>query len=170
MSEIKSILVQQRGSPDMSLTVKKGNVLDAEEEYIAQQCNCCTIASKHLAKSMFDRYPYANTYQHRTLNRTSRSIPGTIDIMGEANQKKIINMYAQYYPGVSKYSNDSKQLRTSWFQDCLDKIRLAGVKRLAMPCKIGCGAAGGDWNEYQSMLESFAVKNSIEIVLYDNSV
>ena len=106
-----------------NLTIKEGNLLDAKEKYLGHQCNCTTIRSKHLAQQVFEKYPYANTYKNRSFNPKSISIPGTIDIFENDNdQKYIINIYAQYYPGGSKYNNDSYSLRMGWFKNCLDKI------------------------------------------------
>ena len=80
----------------------KGNLLDATETYIAQQCNCCTSDAKGLSLQLFKKFPYANSYKKRVRNdKSTHHKPGTIEIY-----KNIINMYAQYYPS----SNDSKPM------------------------------------------------------------
>lgn len=141
------------------INVINGNLLDATEEYIAHQCNCVSISPKGLALTLFNQYEHANTYKN---HGNKKSIPGTIDVMGN-----IINMYAQYYPTISKYNNDSKEKRIVWFQSCLDKISfIDNIKSIAMPYNIGCGLAGGDWDTYYKMLVIFTEEHQIYITLY----
>ena len=119
------------------LTEIKGNILLSKENYIAHQCNCVTNKPKGLSEQIFKKYPYSNTYKNREIH----SIPGTIDIC-----QNIINMYAQYYPSIGKYKNDTNNMRIQWFKDCLEKIKdISDIqnKSIAMPYKIGCGLAGG---------------------------
>ncbi len=157
------IIIKKNKQKKMSVTIVYGNLLEAEEEYIAHQCNCVTTYAKFLAKSIFDKYPYADSYSVRAKNN---SVPGTIEMFGSNNQKKIINMYAQYYPGKSKYSNDIKALRLQWFKNCLNIIASSGIKFVAMPYNIGCGAAGGNWEEYYNALVELIVVHPIDIKIY----
>ncbi|QKF94011.1 macro domain-containing protein [Fadolivirus algeromassiliense] len=151
-----------------SVKIVKGNLLDATEDYIAHQCNCVTNHSKHIATQIFDKWPHANTYKLRTANKVTHNIPGTIQLLGNGiDQRYIINMYAQYYPSTARYANDSKALRLKWFQECLDLIAENGIKNIAMPCRIGCGSAGGDWNTYLKLITEFADKYNIKVTLYD---
>lgn len=147
-----------------NITIKNGNLLDANEQYICHQCNCVTKNSKYLAQHIFTRYPYANTYK----TRTSNTNPGTIDIKGNGtNQRYIINMYAQYYPGKAKYSNDNPKVRLEWFKLCLHQIaQIKNINSVAMPFNIGCGSAGGDWNTYYKLIKEFVINNNITVVLY----
>ena len=58
-------------------------------------------------------------------------------------------MYAQIYPGLPKYNNDSVNKRQMWFNECLKKISVIKdikgfkEKQIVMPYNIGCGLAGG---------------------------
>ena len=144
----------------------KGNLLDSKETYIAQQCNCCTSEGKGLSLHLFKKFPYANSYKKRVRSdKSTHHKPGTIEVY-----KNIINMYAQYYPSLGKYVSDSNQMRIQWFKECLNQIKQIDNiqnKTIAMPYKIGCGLAGGDWQIYEKMLEEFANSEKIHIVLYN---
>jgi O-acetyl-ADP-ribose deacetylase (regulator of RNase III) len=109
-------------------------------DYIAHQCNCTSRGSKGLAKSIFEKYPYANTYgMYRE--------PGTIHVRGN-----VINMYAQRRPGLPS-GDDTPSLRILWFKSCLKEIlKIEGIHSIAFPYRIGCGLAGGDWKQYQEMI------------------
>ena len=103
-------------------------------------------------------------------NNMTPSTPGTIDIMGDGiNKRFIINAYAQYYPSKSKYTNDNPKNRLQWFNECLQKIsQIKDIKKktVALPFNIGCGSAGGNWDEYYNIIQDFANKEKIYITLY----
>ena len=154
---------------EMKVNIIRGDLLDATEDYIVHQCNCVTNTSKFVAQQIFYKYPYSNTYKTRSSKKITHSIPGTIDILGNGhNERYVINIYSQLYPTVAKYSNDSIKLREQWFKKCLDLIgqELNKNKTIAMPYKIGCGSAGGDWTTYLNMISEFSDKYDISVTLY----
>jgi len=144
----------------MPLKIVEGDLLECAETYLCHQTNCVSVRSKHLAKSIFDKYPYANVYQQRD----EHSKPGTIIISGGLNDRLIINMMGQYYPGC-KYPDslkDGKNTRIKYFDSCLrSMLSLQGT--FAFPWRIGCGAAGGDWEVYIAMLKDFSREKDITI-------
>lgn len=136
----------------------EGNLLECKEQYLCHQCNCITVKGAHLSGDVFERFPYANIYIDR-LHSGKRDIPGTIIIRGRdpTNERLIINMLAQYYPGKSRFGTDTASLRQQWFQSCLLAIsEIPDLQSLAFPYNIGCGAAGGDWSTYKQMICKFA--------------
>jgi hypothetical protein len=159
-----------------------GNLTDATQSYIAHQCNCVTTRSHGLSAEIFYKFKFANVYERRTATKMGTNcaktpdVPGTIEISRpiketEKKHPAVIAMFAQYAPGKSyawKFAypsqhDDSEKNRLKWFKECLLLIDLdEHIKDVAMPFKIGCGLAGGDWNDY---LE--AIKNaSVSITLY----
>jgi len=157
----------------MSCKIVVGDLLDATEDAIMQQCNCVTITPKGLSKAIFNKWPYANDYTNRTLE--SRPSGGTISIKrpgDDEDGKIIVNMFAQYYPSSANFSNDSTNIRLRWFKQCLFEIEnqlinTNEIRSIAFPYKIGCGLAGGDWTKYKLLMDNFAVKNpNIDVVMY----
>lgn len=139
------------------LNIKTGSILEATEKYIAHQCNCITQKSAGTAKSIFDKFPYSNTYAARDIP----DIMGTIKILGNGtDQRFIINMFAQYYPGKSKYPSstlDGINIREKCFHKCLLRIaKIANLESVAFPWKIGCNLGGGNWDHYLGNIENFA--------------
>ena len=63
-------------------------------------------------------------------------------------------MYAQYYPGKPKYENS--QQRLNWMESCLIKIINLEIKQIAIPYKIGCNLAGGNWDDYLELFTKFS--------------
>ena len=62
-------------------------------------------------------------------------------------------------------------MRLNWFKDAIDKF-LEQVKNedkinIAIPYEIGCGLAGGDWNDYYKVLSDYCNNNpKISITIY----
>lgn len=152
------------------IEIVHGNLLDAKEKYIAQQCNCISKKAAHLAFDVFKRFPYADIYS----TRPNTDKPGTIVIKGDGDsQRYVINMLGQYYPGSPKYPNsalDGSKIRENYFYKCLLEIaKIKNLESIAFPYKIGCGAAGGDWKHYFANLnnfEKYVSKQGTKVVLY----
>lgn len=141
----------------MTIEIITGDLLDAKEQYIVHQCNCITNKAAHLAKSVFDRFPYADIYVARTVPDQ----PGHFIVRGDGkDQRYVIALLGQYYPGSPKYPNsklDGTRAREVYFHHSLLRLaRLPKVESIAFPWKIGCGAAGGNWKNYLGTLTNFA--------------
>jgi O-acetyl-ADP-ribose deacetylase (regulator of RNase III) len=134
------------------LIEKDGDLLESDAQYIVHQCNCVSSSSAGIAKFIFNKYPDSNIYK----TRTEPSTPGTIQVC--EGERGIINLFGQYYPGSSSFDNDSKELRISWFKECLNEIyRMRDkIKSIAFPHGIGCGLAGGDWELYKQFIKKLA--------------
>ncbi len=150
---------------DSKVVVKVGNIVDAEEPYIAHQCNCTTDYVRGVAQAIFDAYPMAGWY----LNIMAWTPPqvGSITIT-ETRGKKIVNMFAQRYPGKAR-GGETEADRLKWFVGCLNKLaaRLEVGARVAMPYGIGCGLAGGDMKAYMGAIETWSMSARVEqVVLY----
>lgn len=165
------------------MKIIKGNILDAKEQYIAQQSNCLTINSAGLAKALADKWFWADAYSTRMSMgnkncaiESHRDKPGTIRILSSPDiyqNKHVICMFAQWCPGpplkYKSYPNywiDTKEARVKWFQQCLDKISKLNITEIAFPYNIGCGLAQGHWPTYQKMIEEFESKTNIRCTLY----
>lgn len=159
-----------------TLQLLNGNLLEAKETFIAHQCNCISHRAAHLAKSVFDRFPYADIYDERTPNW----IPppsmqmGDIVVCGNGlDCRFVINMLAQMYPGSPRYPGSTRDgflARQKAFQSCLDKITLLpeldSTASVAFPYRIGCGVAGGSWTVYRRMIRVFAEKVNASVRVY----
>ena len=149
----------------MAFKIIEGDLLSCEETYLCHQCNCVTNRSAHLAKSVFSSFPYADIYSPRT----EPDKPGTIILRGDGNsQRYVIGMFGQYYPGRCKYPDGKKDgypARQGYFQSCLSQMeKLTGS--FAFPWRIGCGAAGGYWDDYLFDLREFEAEIEGDVTIY----
>lgn len=142
-----------------------GDLLTSGKQYIAHQTNCVTHgAAGGLARYLFQKYRYADTYQ----DRQQPDVPGSIHVFSaEKHKQGVINMYAQWYPGVPDEENDSSRKRQKWFLSCLREISATrGIREVAFPHGIGCGMAGGDWGWYEPTLLRWAAHEAKHIQVY----
>lgn len=157
----------------MPIRVIEGDLLEADTKHICHQCNAVSREAACLAKAIFGRFPYADIYSARDprpYTPPPYGMPGNIIVRGNGeDQRFVINMIAQYYPGVSRYENalDGREARRRAFAECLVKIaRIPDLGSLGFPWGIGCGLAGGNWDEYLETLTRFDERVEAEVRLY----
>jgi hypothetical protein len=139
------------------IEIVTGDLFDSKEKFLCHQTNCISNKSAHLAKDVFTKYPWADVYS----NRIEPNKPGTIEVRGNGqNQRYVINMFGQYYPGKSKYpysTLDGQHIREKYFYHCLLRIaKIPNLESVVFPWRIGCGSAGGIWEHYLGKITNFA--------------
>ena len=139
------------------IEIVTGDIFEATEKYLVHQCNCVTNKAAHLAADVFEKFPHSDIYT----GRVDPDQAGQIIIRGNGkDQRYVVAILGQYYPGRSRYpksSLDGIPVREKYFYRGL--LRLAKVEDLesvAFPWRIGCGAAGGDWERYLGTITNFA--------------
>ena len=159
---------------------KQGDLLDATEDYIVQQCCCTALKPYGLSAAIATRWPTVNPYNGRRRLRYNwakledRPLPGTIQVLEEAG-REVICLFGQYThakPGVyddpaMTGTPDTYDDRLRYFQMGLEEITKLRPKSVAFPFKIGCGLAGGDWKKYKQAIDEWAARNpDIQVVIY----
>lgn len=154
----------------MGLHVIRGSIFTDESTILCHQCNCVSVQASGLARSVFQTYPTSNTYKIRKYGEFSE--PGTIDIIQDEKSGRIIcNMYAQYHPSLPRFSRDSRELRLTWFEECLNKLSevIKPGQVISFPHRVGCNMAGGNWKDYLNCLKEFSNNNPHnEVHIYYN--
>lgn len=158
------------------MNIVRGNLLTAPEQYICHQCNCVSSRAAHLAASMFAHFPHANIYLPRATRNRDDPLPpgegpGDIIVRGDGvKERYVIALLAQYFPGKPRYPDsgkDSYRVRQRYFREALQKVKMIpGIQSLGLPWQIGCGAAGGDWEVYQGIIEDVLGDSGINVVCY----
>lgn len=130
------------------------------------------MRSAGLARAIFQAFPWADVYSNRHKRGDDTSLFGSITVHGDPklNQRSVINIYGQLKPGKASPGQDSQALRLEAFSKAIDQIaKLVELRSIGFPYGIGCGLAGGDWQLYERLLETFAERVSergISVVLY----
>jgi hypothetical protein len=162
----------------MPLAIKTCNIVQATEQYIVQQCNCTVVKPHGLSATIAEHFPDACPYARRRQLTPTRNLavledrpaPGTIAVLG---QRPVISLFGQFEMGRSGAFNrglgvsDSPADRVEYFKAGLAEIAKLNPKSLAIPYRIGCGLAGGNWPTYRAILEDFAANMpNTKIMLY----
>lgn len=155
-----------------NIEIINGDLLEAREQYICHQCNCVSKHAGGLAKYIFEKFPFADIYRSREeydncFLPLSWERPGTISIKGDGLiNRYVINMLGQLYPGKPRHKNDLYADRLIYFQNGLNEIaKITNLKTIAFPYGIGCGLAGGNWEDYYNMLEHFADNVKAKVII-----
>lgn len=149
------------------LYFKEGNILDADEDIICHQCNCKSLQAAGLAKALFEKYPEADIY--KLLAPEKRSVSSVF--FSDLNDGKLIcHMFAQIYPGKPQWGIDSREKRLKYFRNCLDRLIFSDSGRdvtgYAFPYKVGCGMAGGIWDQYLKEIKKFSKHIKSFVTIY----
>ena len=160
----------------MSYQIIEGDIFETQAKYLAHQCNAITTKAAHLSASVFARYPWADIYSPRAGVDFDKlplegEKPGDIVIKGNGqDQRYVINMIGQLYPGKPKFPESEKDgyvARQFYFRNALLKIiKIPNLESVAFPYKVGCGAAGGEWDVYDGFLKIIANKIEADVFVY----
>lgn len=158
----------------------KGDLLEADVDYICHQVNCQGKMGSGIAKSIKERWPivyntYIEAYEEREkeIERmctfeysldVSETFLGHIQQIKVNDKQTVINMFAQQY-----YGYDGKRY-TSYdaFWACLGGIRDSVPKgsKIGFPKGIGCGLGGANWYVIETMIYE-VLDNDYKVYIYE---
>lgn len=144
------------------------DIFDSDAAVLAHQVNCRGAYGAGLAKQMRDRFP-SSAEAYVSVCKTYRNCPerllgycqaiGVVDerlkpfrqlFLGNPCNRIIVNCFAQLNYGRGKKQTDLKAFREC--MDFLSNLRNTDENgntvalTVAIPYKMGCGLAGGDWD------------------------
>jgi hypothetical protein len=166
----------------------KGDVLEADAEYIVQQ-NCCTAIRAHgLSETIAKKWPDINPYKDRRQFKGNWAVledrpqPGSIlvyEFDNPVSLKGVICAFAQVCHGKPNRYKDPLGMdislgddfidRSRYFAQCLEAISQIEPrpKSVGFPYKIGCGLAGGSWKKYEYLIRKWSEANpDIDVQIY----
>lgn len=166
----------------MAISIKQGNLLDANENIIVHQVNCQGVMGGGVARQIKEKWPTVyNRYMRMIKTCEKLSVPRE-KLLGEVCwdmvQEEIIDVgqdkwIASIFGQLDYNRNGEKKLQTDY--DALKKgfITVANTARLycesvAMPYMIGCGRGGGNWSKVLEIIyEVFEPLENVDVVLYE---
>ena len=150
------------------IKIVQGSIVDANEEYIVQQCDCISTIGTDLDTEYLEEFEWADIYGERIplacpkgtkplhggsgfrniANPDSRGKPGSIKLFSTGNddEPKVLAMFSQFcsgkpFTGVNskrRYKDDTSENRLQWFTECLKRITELKPESVGFPDKIGC--------------------------------
>lgn len=131
------------------MEIINGDILDITDGIICQQVNCTGGYGAGLSGKISKKYPQVEKAYRNLFKSTPRSsLFGICQPVRINDDLIIVNIFAEW-----DYANAYEQGIVSTDMDKL----VSGVKRVCekyagrkiyVPHRIGCGLAGGDWNEF----------------------
>lgn len=135
-----------------------GNLFEGFEDKkytaIAHGCNCFHSMGAGIAGYISKVYPESLEADKQTKFASVDKL-GTFSI-AETEFGQILNMYTQYHPG--------RDLRIESLVDCFKLLNEQYKGKVVAIPKIGCGIAGGNWDEVKQLINS--VTPDVEIDVY----
>lgn len=147
------------------ITTKIGNILDATENIICQQVNCCGVMGSGLAKQIRDRNPEIYLqYKRYCETHFKKEMMGKVLCYPIGSFKYVCCIFGQSNFGRNKdvVYTDYKALEEGF---CI--VKDESIKNnwtIAIPYKIGCGLANGDWNIVLDIINR--VFDNIDVTIY----
>lgn len=137
----------------MAIEIVRRDLLKAEVDVIAHQVNCMGVMGAGVARQIRDACPSAYQSYMALCDNAPESrdkLLGSIMLCSRPLDADwpfgyVAHLFGQYgYGRYPKRYTDYKALRRC-FASLAINMRQMGLSSLAMPYKIGCGLAGGDW-------------------------
>jgi len=130
-----------------------GNLLDTSAKYICHQVNCQGVMGSGVAKQIRDRHPVVFQKYKEVCDRYSdkrHKLMGQICGVRIDENRAVINLFGQYeYGRAPKTYTDLPALKMAC-QEVANHVKPGDT--IAMPYRIGCGLANGDWGQVLDML------------------
>lgn len=132
-----------------------GDLLESNARYICHQVNCLGVMGAGIAKQIKERHPQV-FFEYHTLCERYKHEPAKL--LGDAQVVRASPMEATPLVcnlfGQVGYGRHSKQTELQALQNACERIASLAQSQeiIAMPYRIGCGLAGGDWGEVMDML------------------
>jgi hypothetical protein len=156
------------------IKIIEGDITKTDKNIIIQQVNCRGLMGSGLAKTIMQRYDNVRKEYRSFREKKLKTLKSDEDLLGYVNYvdvhdgKIIANIFGQV--DIRKDRND-KTVYTD------KKALLQGVESIknkaeelhlsiAIPTYIGCGLAGGNWEDIKNGIETIFENSSVDVLFY----
>lgn len=162
----------------MSIHVVKGDIFNTHCNIICHQVNCQGVMGHGIAKQVKEKYKgvfneykrYCDAHADNREAMLGEALivdidygAAVLDWLVDKERKYIANIFGQLTYGTG--------LRTDYKALVLGLEVVANFAKehnlsVAIPYKIGCGLAGGDWNKVSMFIEGVFAGTGLEVLMY----
>lgn len=145
-------------------------------QVIGHQTNCLGVMGGGIAKQIKAQNPLMfQKYYELCKSRKDKSLLGHIQILKSDNDKQYIaNLFGEYSfcESIAPYEEGGKPRHTDYdaLRKCLTNFHKwlidNEIKTAGIPCFIGCGLAGGNWNDVVYPMIKDEFEDDQNIILY----
>ena len=156
------------------INVIEGDITQSDKDIIVQQVNCRGLMGSGLAKTLMIRYPNVKkeyqTFRKKQLKGVGKDeeILGMVNYVDVYDGKIIANVFGQ----VDIRKNETDKTVYTKKESLLEGVRAVKEKAetlnlsIAIPTYIGCGLAGGDWDEIKPAIEEVFQGSTVNVEFY----
>ena len=156
------------------LFYKIGDLLKAQQIYIAHQVNCQGVMGAGVAKAIKEKYSKVyKQYKEKCMIFSPESLLGYCQKIGVSTEqpKVIFNLFGQLNYGYRGKRYTSYAALAIALNDAFQYIvqqneRHDIPKEIAVPFKMGCDRGGADWEIVETILEDLSGKYKIDVYIY----
>jgi O-acetyl-ADP-ribose deacetylase (regulator of RNase III) len=133
----------------------KGDITEADEEFIIHQVNCMNAMGSGVAKALFTKWADVKHIYHRDcehnklVGKSQDNLLGFIGIVPVSTlngNKYVINAYSQLTYGNDGVQHTDYDAVAKCFILSRNMMDVMEVPKIAIPFGYGCGLGGGDWD------------------------
>lgn len=132
----------------------KGDIFDTDCDVICHQVNCKSVMGSGIAYTIRNKYPKVYTSYKKYCDMLHDKLLGCIQPV-ECDDIIIVNLFSQ-----DDYGREKGRVYTDYdaLDSCLEKLYnycSIGNYNLAIPYRMSCRLAGGDWNIVKGMIDKY---------------
>lgn len=156
------------------IEIIESNIVLTEKDIVVQQVNCRGFMGKGLADTIMKRYSNVKKEYQAFRTKQLKNLTQDSDLLGMVNYvdvydgKIIANVFGQVdirkgYNDKAVYTKTDKLLEG--IANVKDKAEALNLS-VAIPTYIGCGLAGGDWNDIKQKIDDLFKNSSVDVAYY----
>lgn len=137
------------------------------KKIIAHICNDIGGWGKGFVKAISNRWSDPENEYRKWFKRRGNFCLGEIQMVQVEETIWVCNMIGQHK--ITTHSKKVPPIRYEAVEKCLEKLSVGASEMNAsihMP-RIGCGLAGGTWEEIEPIIERTLLKNEVRVYIYD---
>lgn len=138
----------------MSVKEIKGNLFNSKADVLCHQVNTYGAMGAGIAVEVRNRFPKVYYGYRNYCNQPEEDLLGSAFVIQTDNNQ---NQFIANCFGQIKWNTDYETLKNS-LKNVADWMNKNGKNTVAVPYKMSCGLAGGDWNIVKGIIED-AFKN-----------
>lgn len=143
----------------------KGDIFNCKEDIIVHQTNCQGVMGHGIAAQVKAKYPEVfQGYYHFCKTNLPSEILGETLICQANDGKYIANVFGQLHYGEG-LQTDYERLEKALLQ--VRDFAIENELSVAVPYKIGCGLAHGDWNIVNKIIRKVFKKVEANIYKFE---
>lgn len=140
------------------MMIMQANLLDTQFQLVAHQVNCRGVMGAGIARALNEATHGELLKQYREyIEEQGGEVLGTCFPYYCKGGRYILNLFGQDGFGTSKQQTNYEALRSAlidaWRDVSCELQKPDAQMCIAIPYKMGCGLAGGDWNKVTEILE-----------------